>query len=291
MHFQIDENNSDADFGIQLPGLAFVDIAHLLAGNCSIQVYQTYYDKNSKWTFVQKRNSNFKKLKSNQSTVIRILYDQEKISIVKLRRLIKKRRYKNREFYESLRDELTATLIYKEQGLVLLSFLHLYRIIEHLSIAAPLIYAAKATDFSSTGTFLADVVANKKSGLGVLKALVTKLFDDGLPSTPNFDIRFRGFDEDLTKRYFNHFKYLFHTQKELTWNDDEFSIEIPAKYFLDVAVTTRNKLFHYYQNDRNADVSKSAALCAIADAMLPAFLEWITDLLVKIITWDLDRGS
>ncbi len=290
MHFEIVKDTKDPYFGIGNTGLAAIDIAHLLIGNCDIKFYETFHDVASFKQFTQTIGTSFKALQSHKTRISRLLYDTDRVPLARLKHKIQTLKSRNQQFYNIVRDELTCSLIYKHRKLEILSFLHAYRIIEQIAVAAPLIYSAQFTDFVKTGKFLSDVSDGKKGELGVLKAVINRFLNDGMLLASSFSVEFRGMDNAYAKKYYNHFKKLHSGGNHLVWNDVDSSVDIPAIHYLDVIITSRNKMFHHVQNSGNAEVSESASLCAIADALMPTLLEWTTELLVKLIVWDLDRG-
>ena len=58
----------------------------------------------------------------------------------------------NKKFYENFLYELSSFFIHKKQKSHTAAFIHLYRSLEYISYAFPMIYASRANDFAKTFT-------------------------------------------------------------------------------------------------------------------------------------------
>lgn len=104
----------------------------------------------------------------------------------------KKTIFENSEFYTSVTVEFLQCFYYKKQHNGIASFMHIYRILERISYALPLIYAKSTKDFSKTYESLKKFFSNSDSHTGELsffKKSLKYILDD-IEVTFDFDFYF-----------------------------------------------------------------------------------------------------
>ena len=120
-------------------------------------------------------------------------YISDEISSDDLVKALSNRRlsYKNSGFYIELYNELASMHIAYMEGEFFKSFIHIYRILERISYAFPMIYARKSSDFSKSYGLLKSFLETKDTGeLGFFKNALSVIYkdDDTLDITFEIDL-------------------------------------------------------------------------------------------------------
>jgi hypothetical protein len=122
------------------------------------------------------------------------LYLGNELSLEDLGLVFKNRKFihQNQQFFDRLNKEFSNYYYYQSKQSYTTAFAFLYRILETVSYAFPLIYASKSQDYKGTYTFLKECLSgNKDKGeLGFFKSFIKVAFKDDplLESSINIDI-------------------------------------------------------------------------------------------------------
>lgn len=192
---------------------------------------------------VQSRNLNVRIDQGKDFTILGTLDAKENVLndyIDKINglKVIPEEIYRNNNFYKFVFLELCSCFTYQSSNQGGMAFLHVYRILEKIAYAIPLIYVRKATDFDKTFEQLKSFFnsMDKKGGeLVFLKTALDKLLDDQ-EKAYKFSLQLDSFEKKwvsicLAK---NHKKNLL----------DGTSIELTIIEYIDFVVNMRNLFFH-----------------------------------------------
>lgn len=149
----------------------------------------------------------------------------------------------NNKIFKILLNELGLFFISKKQKNHIEAFIHLYRMIEKISVTFPLVYLKQSNSFVGVFTDLKDIITNKDmTSLRFIRNFQKLIFEDVamLDSSVDFDFILGNSDEisDLEKIY----TIIGNETNEASLNGN--TITIPFKRVIDFAITIRNRYFH-----------------------------------------------
>lgn len=145
--------------------------------------------------------------------------------------------FENSEFYELIILEFLQCFYHIKQQNGIASFMHLYRILERISYALPLIYAKSTNNFTKTYELLKKFFANSDCHTGELsffKNSLKHILDDMESQFP-FDLKFNVQLKSWLGNYIldNH-----------SISNNQITFNLPTEKLLDLIVSLRNGLFH-----------------------------------------------
>ncbi len=150
----------------------------------------------------------------------------------------------NNQLFKILFNELSLFFIAKNKNNNIEAFVHLYRIIEKMSIMFPLLYFKQSSNFKNVYTDLQKLLSNDKGGLKFYKNFQDTIFSDKslldnvIPF--NFLISSEGEYLELKMIYEN----LFSNEKLGISFINKNTIVVPFGRIIEFAVTIRNRYFH-----------------------------------------------
>lgn len=154
----------------------------------------------------------------------------------------------NRGFYDEILNEYYSYFYETSKGNHTTGFLHLYRILERIAIALPLVYAAHSNNYKGVYSDLKKFILDEKTGeLGVLKKFISSFIDDAILNQ-SIDINFTDLLNDWHK---NHFRAL----KRFNLHDasnPNISLTYKLKNLIDLIIKTRNSYFHALTGANNS---------------------------------------
>lgn len=169
---------------------------------------------------------------------------------------IEKTKFKNRGFYKGFLCELSNFYYYKNNGSHTTAFLYLYRALEYISYAFPLIYVSKTDDFFKTFSYLKDLMReSKESGeIGFFKVFINKLYDGDAIKDSSIDFLMALDTVDEQLQIFN---ILHNNCKADMIGDSTDSPRTLSINYTEVGsfiITIRNRFFHYKNGEtKNID--------------------------------------
>ena len=179
---------------------SILNIFRVISG--TINVKDTYKNK------IYKLRSNHLQFptKTNTTISVKSIIDNfpQEIQIKDLNKYFQKAK-SNVKFYKSIETELLKCVIAFEENRSLESFFYLYRIIEGISYAIPLIYVSKKSDYNKTYNDLQSYFGKDKDGeLNFFKRFVSETFKDEDFYKSNIKINLLDIEiEDIRSSYYN----------------------------------------------------------------------------------------
>jgi hypothetical protein len=268
-------------FGLNEDGVALHEILRLILGN--VDLYHEDSELLVKIRTNELRTNGFHRGKPER--MVNILFDNE-ISLQEYARLLSSVGTRNSTFFAQVRSELALCLLAKKQGRFTEAFIYLYRILEYISIAFPMLYALSNHDFFGSQRFLKSLVLDGKEGdLKVLERAIPTLSAQGNLNGITFDFSVAGMHSDRVGAI----------RAELTEAvrpkvaDMEFETEgdilfrVPFDQMSMLFVSVRNRMFHYKIGERNINLARvggSELLCKIC---LKELLYWFSLVYTEII--------
>ncbi|KIN13893.1 hypothetical protein [Halomonas sp. KHS3] len=148
----------------------------------------------------------------------------------------------NKKFYESFLLEVSYSISASKKNNFVESFLHLYRALEHMCYALPLLYLKRADGYEKTydefKSFFGD--EKKQSELGFGKKFIKKIMDTNVYSA-NFRLDF----SQQPEQHFKALRKIFHNDDDFVFDDDLMYVDVCFGRIYDLIVKVRNMYFHY----------------------------------------------
>lgn len=193
----------------------------------------------------------------------------------------------NRGFYDEILNEFYSYFYANSKGNHTTGFLHLYRILERIAIALPLVYAAHLNDYKGVYNDLKKFILDEKTGeLAVLKKFISS-FIDNIILNQSVDINFSILINDWHK---NHFRALKKFNLEDAANPN-VSLTYKFKNIIDLIIKTRNSYFHALTGANNSfSLQEIIHNDAFFEPLNPVFCNWLSYIILKIIELEISRG-
>lgn len=195
---------------------------------------------------------------------------------------------RNNDFFEQLYYEMAAFHFAVSRKTYTTSFVHIYRMLELISFAFPLLYASKTHDFKTTYGLMKNFFKlddNAKGELGFFKTAINTLFKD------NENVKDISFNIDLRKYGDSNVIDLFSKTCKKTfdakWLHVDTTEEIIALNFFNVGsaiITLRNRIFHFSNNtSSNLTSMDFGDLDLFFKESIIAFYSWISVLYLEVL--------
>lgn len=164
----------------------------------------------------------------------------------------KKFLHQNQSFFDRLNNEFSNYYYYDNKQSHTTAFAYLYRILETISYAFPLIYAAKTDDFKGTYNFLKDCISgNKDKGeLGFFKSFIKVVFENDPLFESSITINIDAESEDIQQSFFNSFMKACPDPSTYDATDHEEPRKLSVKFseYSSFIICLRNKFFHLFNS-------------------------------------------
>lgn len=207
-------------------------------------------------------------------------YTAEKLSMY-----IESSKFKNRKFYKNILSELSYFFYYQKIKVHSSAFVYLYRALEHVSYAFPLIYVSKTDDFSGSYRFLKDLMSGEKEKgeLGFLKKFVNTIYrDDSIrESSVDFDITLSSEQEHI-------FGLLKSLCRDNMISDSTVEPQTLSIKYTEVGsffILIRNRFFHFMNGGaNNIETSRLSDIDLLFGLLNKSFLYWLSTLLLAVVS-------
>ena len=200
-------------------------------------------------------------------------------------------------FFSKIEGETIKCLIAIRQESYIESFVHLYRIIECMTYATPLLYASKNKDFIKTYESLKSCFTNTNSGeLEFFKTFIINTFhnEDFFNLTIDLSLSSEEYEcdqDNLRRLVVKHSQvkngYLFNGNPE----DVEFEFEF-IKFF-SFLIILRNRFFHLLQGGWKENISRVDTEYPelLFKAIIHNGLNWVAIILFEILKLDITKHN
>jgi hypothetical protein len=200
---------------------------------------------------------------------------------------IENTKFQNRSFYKNILSELSYYFHYQNKKNHTSSFVFLYRALEHVSYAFPLIYASRTVDFTRSYKFLKELMNGDKNAgeLGFFKRFIEAVYSDDAIKESSIDFPIHLETETEQKKAFNLLRSLCKDNMiaESTENPRLLSVKyVEVGSFI---VTIRNRFFHNMNGGAsNIEMSKVTDVDELFSLVNKKFLYWLSTLLLAVIS-------
>ena len=178
----------------------------------------------------------------------------------------------NNQLFKILFNELSLFFVSKNKNNNIEAFVHLYRIIEKMSIMFPLLYFKQSSNFKSVYNDLQKLLKNEKGGLKFYKNFQDTIFSDKslLENMMSFVFLISNEEEYLELKLI--YEKLFSNDELGISFINKNTIVVPFGKIIDFAVTIRNRYFHLSMehefNIEPLEIDMNLFFCAINENVL-----------------------
>lgn len=268
-------------FGLNDNGNALHEVLRLLLG--TTETYQGDGD-----IIIPLRQNELRKhvrRRSRPEKIVNLVFGSD-LDIDDYTRLLNTVGLRNANFFRQVRSELILCLVAKKQKRYTESFLYLYRILEYISVAFPMLYALSHQDFIGSQAFLKSLVADGKEGdLKVLERAVPILSAQGNLSNITFEFKSLGFDTDLIQSIKAEVSAVIGTKlKSIEFEEEGDTIfRVSFDEISTLFIILRNRMFHFRLGERNINLGRVGGSETICKMCLPELIYWFGLLYTEII--------
>lgn len=222
-------------------------------------------------------------------------YISQELSTDELGKIFKDRRFlhQNQNFFQNLTNEFSNYYYYENKQSHTTAFAYLYRILETISYAFPLIYAAKTDDFKGTYNFLKEcLTGNREKGeLGFFKSFIKVVFENDPIFESSISIDIVAETEEIQQLFFDSFKKACPDVNIYSDDTDEprkLSIKFPE--YSSFIICLRNRFFHLFNsgqpNLQSDDILDSDYFFKLVNKQTTY---WLSLVLLEILKHSIER--
>ena len=193
----------------------------------------------------------------------------------------------NRKFYNNILSELSYFFYYQNKGVHSTAFVFLYRALEHVSYAFPLIYVSKANGFSKTYRFLKDLMSGDKSAgeLGFFKSFIKTIYESDSIYESSVDFHMLLETESEQSKMFNLLESLCKENMIADSTDKPRILSIKYPEVGSLLITIRNRFFHFMNGGaRNIESSTIGDIDLLFSLVNNNFLYWLSTILLAVVS-------
>ncbi len=199
----------------------------------------------------------YAKNKSISSLTIRkSLSDTTKLlSLSRINRYLKISQANNLKFFKELFLEYCGYFFYSKEKNYVNAFLHLYRILESISLCFPLLWAAKSRDYENSFVKLRNYFTNPNIGeLGFFHLFLDDVMDNNIKTTP-IALNINSIYPDWQTRYFQtltgNSSIILIDPASILSQSPYGQIVVSVECLTDLAINIRNRYFHFLTGKGN----------------------------------------
>ncbi|MDB5119300.1 MAG: hypothetical protein JWN56_518 [Sphingobacteriales bacterium] len=196
----------------------------------------------------------------------------------------------NKKFFSRLNSEFSNYFYYSNKKSHTTAFIYIYRILETISYAFPLIYATKTDDFSSTYNFLKECLSGKGE-LGFFRKFISCIFENEPIAESSVRIDILASTSEIQKAIFD--AIISACPEEIFDKDDTVS---PAKLsvnFLDYSsfiINLRNRFVHLLNSGSpNLQTDEFLDSDLLFDQINRQSVNWLSIILVEVTRFTIEK--
>lgn len=193
----------------------------------------------------------------------------------------------NKKFYKNILSELSYYFYYQAKDAHSSAFVFLYRALEHVSYAFPLIYVSKTNDFSKTYGFLKKLMGGDKDTgeLGFFKSFIKTVYKDDSIKESSIDFQILLSTESEQTKVYNLLESLCKGDMIAESTDKPRKLSIKYMEVGSFLITIRNRFFHFMNGGaKNIESSNIEDIDVLFSLVNKKFLYWLSTLLLAVLT-------
>lgn len=192
----------------------------------------------------------------------------------------------NRGFYDEILNEFYCYFYEINLNNHTNGFLHLYRILERIAIALPLVYAACNNNYKGIYSDWKKFINDEKTGeLKVIQKFISSFVDNTILDQ-TFDIDIKNMPNNWHENHFNAFLKLKGFQSSIPYN------KITYKYndLIELTIKIRNSYFHALTGANNSFTANEIISSSHFFKVINPFIcNWLSFLIIKILKMEINR--
>lgn len=275
--------NVATPLGVNNNGTPIFECIRLLYGTVDIFDKESGSTRKNQFSFITQDKR--RRDKHAVERLIRHMFDGD-LDINDAAQFLNKGRLDNRDFWEDLKAEICLCLVARNKDRNVEAFLYLYRVLEVVSIALPLVYASAEPDYRRAMEFIKSLSKDDRdSDLTVFRNFVASAAKLGNYEELYFDFPFDGMGLPWRQEALRQLKgYIFdkyNIEYRLMDNDEGFSIKftsIPLFF-----ISFRNRLFHNSKTGDNLKIDNLGGADKICKILVDPMMYWFGLVLIEII--------
>jgi hypothetical protein len=203
-------------------------------------------------------------------------------------------KYKNKVFYSGILSELSQFILHEKNRSHTSAFIYIYRILEKISYAFPLIYASKADDFRNSYQNLQLLMGGEKSKdkgeLAFFKTFIINLYQGDSIQDTSVDININVSNSDVQKQMFQSLRLIL---SDSMVHSDSIEFNKLSINFCEMGsfiVTVRNRFFHNKNGGhKNLDSNFIVDSDKLFSFINPMAIHWLAMVFLQITTYSLSE--
>lgn len=216
----------------------------------------------------------------------------EDVTSADISTFIDENKYVNRSFYSKVLSEVSQFLLHKKKGSHTSAFIYIYRILEKISYAFPLIYASKSQDFLSSFNQLKNMMVGdkEKKELGFFKIFIEMLYENDSISSTSIDININANDIDVQRQMYKVLKEV--SGNEITHEDSVEFHKFSVKFceMGSFIINVRNRFFHNLNSSaNNIESNRIVDSDEFFSFINPMAMHWVSMVFLEITTHSLSE--
>lgn len=282
--------NVEKPFGVRSQGVPAFECLRLLCGIIDLK-----HNESGKVTKLRYCNLSHKTRRMSNNTIKNIVqlgFDND-LDINSVKTYLTKAGAANQVFWKELRSELCFCILAQKKRNNVEAFLHLYRILELISVALPLIYVTKLNDFRDAVNFIKSLTKNDRDqDLAILKYFSAEIAKNSDYETLTIDYKF----EQLPLSARTH---LVHQLNSYVLNDPKIKhewmdepnegVSVNFTSVSSFMVSCRNRLFHNAMSNENFKLDLVGGSSNVCSVMIKPGLYWFGLVLSEILKAEASR--
>jgi len=217
---------------------------------------------------------------------------QEDVTAEDVSVFIDKTQHINRKFYSGVLSELSHFILHDKEGSHTSAFIYIYRILEKISYAFPLIYASKSQDFLQSFSQLKDLMVSDtpKKELGFFKTFIKMLYKDDSISDTSVDIYIETSNSDVREQMYKSLKAV--SGDSILHEDSIECDKLSIKYceMGSFIINVRNRFFHNLNGGiSNIESNKIVDSDELFSFINPMAMYWLSMVFLEVTTYSLSQ--
>jgi len=197
----------------------------------------------------------------------------------------------NKAFYKNILSEISHFIYQTNKGSHTSAFIYVYRFLEKISYAFPLIYASRSNDYLNSYNQLKTMMSggNNKSELGFFKTFIKNLYKDNPISETSIDISIAVAEEDVQTLLFKSMKNV--CDDDIFHEDTTEPRKLSINYceMMSFIITIRNRFFHNLNSGKNIESSKIVDSDLFFSLINRSSMEWISMVFLEIFSHNISE--
>lgn len=191
----------------------------------------------------------------------------------------------NSVFWEEVKGELCLCLVAEKRKQHLHAFLHLYRVLELISIALPLVYASTEPDYKKSMKLLRSLTHNPRDGeLAVFRNFTAHIARKGGYEKLLIGYDYSCSDEIWQKNASKQFEsYVLDARKIGEIRTDYSGFDVKFSHVPLLLVNTRNRMFHRLLSGENFNLDELNGVDDICATVTRPTIYWLSLVIIEIL--------